>query len=995
MRATQQSRSITVSSSAIVAITSKASVTAIALCLCYFAQTKDSEAQIVIDTDQTATVNLPAGTSGTLTVNSGVSINPPANLGVDDHGIAGGVGDAWAITNHGSIASHFYANGIWLRGPGSIDNFGAITSDASGIDGISSLVLTNHAGGIINAGYGVFFSGNSLEVNNAGTINAVAQGIYANVYSDVEITNSSLIQGGGGIYLTLSTGVIGSITNSSGGRIVGNDPSGSGISVVYGRTEITNAAGATIQGGLHGIEGRDIETRLHVNNYGAIIGGTGLGIRSYGGGPIINQAGATVSGAGGIAFVRNFNGVDNIITNAGTITATGTTFVGTGLDAGPGAAIFIGGVNSAVGTVVNNLAGGVIDGSVYGIYGGGAILPTDAGPITITNAGSIAGDTGISLNEAVGTVVNSGAIIGTGGVAIQFDQTTAFANSLTLDTGSAITGNVLAGPGAEDALVLLGSNSEDISKFIGFDTLSMQGVDWALDGTGTVSVSTELAAGLLRVNGTLTSPSVLVDSPASLGGIGTVIGDVTSLGIIAPGNSIGTLTIAGNYTGSGGTLEIEAELGDDTSPSDLLVVTGDTAGDTAVRVINVGGAGDQTVEGIKVIEVGGASNGLFNLLGDYELRGEQVVIAGAYGYTLQQNGITDPADGDWYLRSELVDDSPDIPEGPIYQAGVPLYEAYPQVLAALNTLPTLQQRLGNRYWSTLAGTPGVVEQQGIWSRIEGSHSVVAPDVSTSLGTYDVDLLKLQAGADTLLYEAEDGSRLVGGVNLQLGTATANVRSPYGLGTVSATGYGAGASLTWYGANGLYVDGQAQFTLFDGSIYSTTEGRSDVAGNKGQGYAVSVEVGQRVDLGDGLSLTPQAQLTQSGVGFDQFLDPFDALVTLDEANRLVGRIGVSLDKETEWTAEDGTTSRSHVYGLANLYYDFSEGTQVTVSGETGANGVAFRNGSDRLQAGIGVGGSFNLDDDRISIFGEARLTTSLQNPGNSFGVAANAGLRIKF
>lgn len=69
--------------------------------------------------------------------------------------------------------------------------------------------------------------------------------------------------------------------------------------------------------------------------------------------------------------------------------------------------------------------------------------------------------------------------------------------------------------------------------------------------------------------------------------------------------------------------------------------------------------------------------------------------------------------------------------------------------------------------------------------------------------------------------------------------------------------------------------------------------------------------------------------------------------------------------------------------------------MTVSGETGANGVAFRNSADRLQAGIGVGGSFNLDDDRISIFGEARLNTSLGSLGNSFGVAANAGLRVKF
>ena len=49
-------------------------------------------------------------------------------------------------------------------------------------------------------------------------------------------------------------------------------------------------------------------------------------------------------------------------------------------------------------------------------------------------------------------------------------------------------------------------------------------------------------------------------------------------GTVAPGNSIGTLTVAGDYTGNGGTLEIEAELGGDASPTDRLVVTGDTVG---------------------------------------------------------------------------------------------------------------------------------------------------------------------------------------------------------------------------------------------------------------------------------------------------------------------------------------------------------------------------------------------------------------------------------
>ncbi len=111
----------------------------------------------------------------------------------------------------------------------------------------------------------------------------------------------------------------------------------------------------------------------------------------------------------------------------------------------------------------------------------------------------------------------------------------------------------------------------------------------------------------------------------------------------------------GNYTGNGGTLEIESVLGGDASPSDKLVVTGNTGGLDQCQ-------GDQSrrrwrtdhSNGIKIVDVQGASNGTFSLLGDYNFHGAQAVIAGAYAYMLEKNGVATPADGDWYLRSALV-----------------------------------------------------------------------------------------------------------------------------------------------------------------------------------------------------------------------------------------------------------------------------------------------------------------------------------------------------
>jgi fibronectin-binding autotransporter adhesin len=59
--------------------------------------------------------------------------------------------------------------------------------------------------------------------------------------------------------------------------------------------------------------------------------------------------------------------------------------------------------------------------------------------------------------------------------------------------------------------------------------------------------------------------------------------------------------------------------------------------------------------GTKIVDVGGTSAGGFSLLGDYVFEGDQAVVAGAYAYRLYQGGASTPADGDWYLRSALLD----------------------------------------------------------------------------------------------------------------------------------------------------------------------------------------------------------------------------------------------------------------------------------------------------------------------------------------------------
>jgi hypothetical protein len=73
----------------------------------------------------------------------------------------------------------------------------------------------------------------------------------------------------------------------------------------------------------------------------------------------------------------------------------------------------------------------------------------------------------------------------------------------------------------------------------------------------------------------------------TLGGVGTVNGDVTAAGTVAPGNTPGTLTINGNYTQApGATLNEEIASASD---YDRLVVNGAATLDGTIAVVPVGG----------------------------------------------------------------------------------------------------------------------------------------------------------------------------------------------------------------------------------------------------------------------------------------------------------------------------------------------------------------------------------------------------------------------
>ncbi|MGO7042663.1 autotransporter outer membrane beta-barrel domain-containing protein [Rhizobium acaciae] len=814
-------------------------------------------------------------------------------------------------------------------------------------------------------------AGQTINIGTASTTppNAAVLGIAGPVTVSV---GSGLIGASGTLpgVLTIQNG---SVLNSTSSTRLGITSNSTGIVTVTGANSQWNVTAGTFSIGFTGAGTLNIENGGQVTvAAGTVLGGAGTAsgtLNVSGGGTLQTQS------------LRGGPGASQANFNNGILRATGAN------------ATFINGFS---GSELNLLAGGLtIDTAGFavgtdaasGFSGVGGLSVTGGGVFSLLANSIYTGETQIDFGSSLalsgaGAVANSRRIVADGA----FDVSAAAAPTIQSLAGR---GTVLLGP---QTLTIANGNDTFAGVIGGTGGLTVTGGSQTLSGVNTYTGATTVSGGRLAVNGSITSP-VTTSGAGILGGIGTIFGDVTNAGTIAPGNSIGTLTIAGNYTGTGGTLEIEAELGGDASPSDRLVVTGNTAGTTDVKVVNLGGGGAQTVEGIKIVDVGGTSAGSFSLQGDYVFEGDQAVVGGAYAYRLYQNGLSTPGDGDWYLRSTVLDPTGS-GTGPLYAPGVPLYEAYAGVLQSLNEFGTLRQRTGGRGVDDGPSADGAANDQindqgrAIWTRIDGTHSHFEPESSTSGTEYDVDSWTMQAGVDGMLRESGAGV-LIGGVSFHVDTASADISSRFGKGDIDTTGYGFDGTLTWYGNGGFYLDTQAGVTWYESDLKSSTLHTTLADGNDGFGYGFSAEAGQTIALTDKWSLTPQAQLAYSSVRFDSFTDAYGADVSLDDGDSLTGRLGISADYDRDWKDASGRTSRAKFYGIANLYYDFLDGSKVDVSG------TRLVSENQALWGGLGMGGSLSWADDRYAAHGEAFARTSLQDFGDSNAFGAKVGLSVKW
>ena len=454
--------------------------------------------------------------------NPGVGYNG-GNAG--DFGGGGGMGYSGTTAGNGGFGGG--GGGAGTNGTGGIGGYGGggggsdfFTGGSGGFGGGSG---ATHGGGGGALGGAVFVrQGGSLTIQNSSqnpniSSNTVTPGAAGGTGATAGSAYGSGIFLQGSNTLTFKPAASQTITFSD----VLGDEAGNGGSAANKASLTLNGSGTLLLSNANKYAGTTTVTSgsLTANNNAAL----GTSTLAFNGGTLQQTSGGTISLSNPVTVSSNNGtiGGSNNITLSGNGTLTGS------LTSSNSAITTIGGVMNSTGSYVNSAGTTIFNGTSAHTYSGGTSI---TGGTLQTNTASVMPATGAvsvgasgtfnlnGYNQTIGDLSGSGDInLGTG--------------TLTLGTSTASTtfSGIFANTGG--SLIKQGSGN------------------LILTGANTYAGTTTVTSGRLSVNGSIQSP-VTVGVSGTLGGSGTVIGTVTNNGTVSPGNSIGTLTINGNYNPS-------------------------------------------------------------------------------------------------------------------------------------------------------------------------------------------------------------------------------------------------------------------------------------------------------------------------------------------------------------------------------------------------------------------------------------------------------------
>lgn len=617
---------------------------------------------------QTTGVQAVAGSTGvTVNIVDGATLQIAAGPGVQ-------VRDQSQVNNDGSInlgaADTFDA--IFAEGSGNtVVNTGAIATAGGASDGIqsngSSNVLTNGAGGSIvttgaNANGMLSLNGSGNTLTNNGTITVSGAGS-----SGIRVDGAA-----GGTNMVVNDG---SIISQAGIGVLFNGIAGS---TLINRGTISGATSGVTSGA-----GNDRLEMLGGSISGAVAQGAGDDTLIISAGQLnaVNQGDGAdrfeISGTGMVTgTVQQGSGIDTFLMSGGQVAAL---LQGDNLDVftmsdgrivgafedGDRATMTggrIGRVDMKLDDNVFDMSGGTIDGNLVtgfgndtirlsnGYIGGNISVSGGNDSITVTG-GTVRGEVRVSAGNDTFDWTGGGVIYG----AIDLGEGSDTARLSNLNQSHLGAMPSLSGGNGVDSLSLANVTSGGVARFGNWETINAgNDTELTFDGnlvlgdaaSGTGVLNIDASSTLFAGNGA--NASIMAFSAGQLATVnnaGRI--DLTN----GAASATDTFTIVGNYVGNNAALFLQTQLGDDSSPSDRLVISGGAAsGTTGLEIINLNGSGGSTLlDGIMVIQ---AINGASSSGSAFALMGP--VAAGAFEYFLFKGGVSDGTSENWYLRSTLV-----------------------------------------------------------------------------------------------------------------------------------------------------------------------------------------------------------------------------------------------------------------------------------------------------------------------------------------------------
>ncbi|HDU5189685.1 autotransporter outer membrane beta-barrel domain-containing protein [Klebsiella aerogenes] len=797
----------------------------------------------------------------------------------------------------------------------------AESTPAVSVSGMNVKKITNE-GNIAGTGIGldINIEGQSVEINNnENAIISSATDNAVNVQSMAgAINNSGIITGANnGIFVSEASSAI-SITNTDTGVITGKNglssqigvgldnsgaitgTAGDGIALSDGNSKINNSG--TVQGSENGINVVD-SAKADIINSG-LLGGGGMAVMFA---SSKNNSLVLNTGSSLIGDVISTGSTGNTLSLVGSGTED-SNFVG--LNDGDGFASVK--MNGEAWTLTGNLD----------IIGSGDSLQVNSGQLTLAGAVANSGNTLVAeaatlqLGNGQKTATLTGSMTNNGTVIFNQGSDSTFATSII---GSGNVEKVDA-----NTLTLTGTNSYTGNTLLkSGTTLVAEGATLGVadsDATITIENGAQFAsAGEVNNNIDILSGGILaawnaVEGNATLrtSGVDTINGNVTNSGTLllsAADNSVGNnFTINGDYIGSAGSqIVMNSTLGEDSSPTDHLSITGSSYGQSGVSIANIGGLGAQTVNGMEIVSVSGSSEAQLTL--------SKPVVAGAYEYGLYQHD-----NGNWYLESKATpsdDPSDDTDDGDsgsdsgtdggsgtdgdsdngsnTDNGGQSAPEVMaPEVGAYLGNYLAAQSMFLHKRDDRDQLTFRNEDNLNTWMYVKGRYH--ENDAGGDKVSYDTTTTVLQVGSDFMSKPMDKGILRAGGM-FGAGQAKTdsdakhNVRDAQG----KVDGFNVGLYATWQEDPklrlGSYIDTWASYSWYNNTVTSNRNNEK----YDSKGFAASIEVGHAwvipSDNARTWKIEPQAQMIYSYLDQENHTDPDGVRVTTLDNNSLFGRLGV--------------------------------------------------------------------------------------------------------